>query len=142
MAWIHLHTAEAIFTSSYGNILAIKLMLALPMVILGGYHQIQLHSNLMSVASLNKGGQERHKEKTDTKINGMKSSSDQIRSSISLQYDPSMKFSKTIKIESFIGIGVLILDFISYNYFSTFHIIPGISIWRKYTRGRRLHTFI
>ena len=27
MAWIHLHTAEAIFTSSYGNILAIKLLL-------------------------------------------------------------------------------------------------------------------
>jgi putative copper export protein len=108
MAWIHLHTAEAIFTSSYGNILAIKLMLALPMVILGGYHQIRLHSNLMSVASLNKGGQEQHKEKIDTKINGIKSSSDQIRSSIPLQYDPSMKFSKTIKIESIIGIGVLI----------------------------------
>ena len=86
MAWIHLHAAEAIFTSLYGNILAIKLLLALPMIILGAYHQIKLHSSLMNVASLNKGGHERH----DDKIG-----------------DPSMKFSKTIKIESLIGIAVL-----------------------------------
>ena len=86
MAWIHLHAAEAIFTSLYGNILAIKLLLALPMVILGAYHQIKLHSSLMNVASLNKSGHERHDDKID---------------------DPSMKFSKTIKIESLIGIGVL-----------------------------------
>ena len=58
MAWIHLHTGEAIFTSSYGNILIIKLLLILPMVLLGGYHQIKLHGNLMTVASLGKYGQE------------------------------------------------------------------------------------
>ena len=86
MAWIHLHAAEAIFTSLYGNILAIKLLLALPMIILGAYHQIKLHSSLMNVASLNKGGHERHDDKID---------------------DPSMKFSKTIKIESLFGIAVL-----------------------------------
>jgi copper transport protein len=86
MAWIHLHAAEAIFTSLYGNILAIKLLLALPMIILGAYHQIKLHSSLMNVASLNKGGHVRH----DDKIG-----------------DPSMKFSKTIKIESLFGIAVL-----------------------------------
>ena len=57
MAWIHLHTAEAIFTSSYGNILVVKLLLALPMVILGGYHQIKLHGSLMTTARLNRGGQ-------------------------------------------------------------------------------------
>jgi copper transport protein len=85
MAWIHLHTAEAIFTSSYGNILTIKLLLILPMVILGGYHQITLHGSLMTVASLNKGKQKQQGEN-----------------------DPSGKFSKTIKIESLIGIGVLV----------------------------------
>src|SRR5215208_1544686 len=61
MAWIHLHTAEAIFTSSYGNILAIKLLLVLPMVVLGAYHQTKLHSSLMKVAGLNEEGQERFK---------------------------------------------------------------------------------
>jgi copper transport protein len=106
MAWIHLHTAEAIFTSSYGNILSIKLLLILPMVILGGYHQIKLHGRLMAVASLGKG---RHKQQ-GAKINAynMESSNDCKESPFSLQFDPSRKFSKTIKIESFIGIGVLV----------------------------------
>jgi uncharacterized membrane protein len=35
MAWIHLHTAEAIFTSSYGNILTIKLLLYYQWLFLG-----------------------------------------------------------------------------------------------------------
>jgi copper transport protein len=101
MAWIHLHTAETIFTSSYGNILTIKLLLILPMVVLGGYHQIKLHGNLMTVANLNKYKQEQQREKINTY--GSDSTS-----FIPLQYDPSRKFSKTIKIESLIGIGVLV----------------------------------
>jgi copper transport protein len=106
MAWIHLHTAEAIFTSSYGNILAIKLLLILPMVVLGGYHQIKLHGSLMTVASLNKGKQEQQGEKIN--VYGMDSSNDGKRSLFLSKNDPSEKFSKTIKIESLIGIGVLI----------------------------------
>jgi copper transport protein len=104
MAWIHLHTAEAIFTSSYGNILTIKLLLILPMVILGGYHQIKLHRSLMVVTSLGKGEQEQQGEKIN--VHDTESSND--HKSSTLQYDPSKKFSKTIKIESLIGIGVLI----------------------------------
>ena len=106
MAWIHLHTAEAIFTSSYGNILAIKLLLILPMVILGGYHQIRLHSSLMMVANLSKDGQWQQREKINAP--GMGLSDDCKTSPFSQQYDPSERFSKTIKIESFIGIGVLV----------------------------------
>src|SRR5215208_4854266 len=101
MAWIHLHTAEALFTSSYGNILTIKLLLILPMVVLGGYHQIKLHGNLMTVANLNKDKQEQQREKINTYGNDS-------TSFIPLQYDPSRKFSKTIKTESLIGIGVLV----------------------------------
>ena len=105
MAWIHLHTAEAIFTSSYGNILAIKLLLILPMVILGGYHQIKLHGNLITVASLSKYEQ---KQQVENINDNMESSNYRKRSTFSLHYDPSGKFSKTIKIESLIGIGVLV----------------------------------
>jgi putative copper export protein len=105
MAWIHLHTAEAIFTSSYGNILAIKLLLILPMVILGGYHQIKLHGNLITVASLSKYGQKQQAENIN---DSMESSNQHKRSTFPLHYDPSGKFSKTIKIESLIGIGVLV----------------------------------
>jgi len=106
MAWIHLHTAEAIFTSSYGNILAIKLLLILPMVILGGYHQIKLHGSLMAVASLKKSRLEQDRKKIN--IYNMESSNDRKRDAFPLQYNPSKKFSKTVKIESLIGIGVLV----------------------------------
>ena len=106
MAWIHLHTAEAIFTSSYGNILAIKLLLTLPMVILGGYHQIKLHGSLMAVASLKKGRLEQNRKKIN--LYSMESSEDRKRDAFLLQYNPSKKFSKTVKIESLIGIGVLV----------------------------------
>ena len=106
MAWIHLHTAEAIFTSSYGNILVIKLLLILPMIILGGYHQIKLHGNLMTVASFSKGKQEQQGEKINAY--GMEPSNAGKRSLIPLKNNPSEKFSKTIKIESLVGIGVLV----------------------------------
>jgi copper transport protein len=106
MAWIHLHTAEAIFTSSYGNILAIKLLLILPMVILGGYHQIKLHGSLMAVTSLKKSGLEQNGKKINTYSMG--SSNDLKRDTFPFQYSPSEKFSKTVKIESLIGIGVLV----------------------------------
>jgi uncharacterized membrane protein len=106
MAWIHLHTAEAIFTSSYGNILAIKLLLILPMVILGGYHQIKLHGSLMAVASLKKSILEQNGKKINRY--SMESSNDLKRDTFPFQYSPSEKFSKTVKIESLIGIGVLV----------------------------------
>jgi copper transport protein len=106
MAWIHLHTAEAIFTSSYGNILAIKLLLILPMVILGGYHQIKLHGSLMAVASLKKSRLEQNGKKINTY--NMESSNDRKSDTFPFQSNPSEKFSKTVKIESLIGIGVLV----------------------------------
>jgi putative copper export protein len=106
MAWIHLHTVDAIFTSSYGNILTIKLLLILPMVILGGYHQIKLHGSLMTVASLSKGGRDKQGEKINAC--SIESSNDRKRGTFPLQYDSSEKFSKTVKIESLIGIGVLV----------------------------------
>jgi putative copper export protein len=106
MAWIHLHTAEAIFTSSYGNILAIKLLLILPMVILGGYHQIKLHGSLMSVASFRKSRLEQQREEINAY--NLKSTNDLDRSTFPLRNSPSEKFSKTVKIESLIGIGVLV----------------------------------
>jgi copper transport protein len=107
MAWIHLHTAEAIFTSSYGNILAVKLLLILPMVVLGGYHQIKLHGSLMAVTRLRKSRLEQNEKKINT-YSSMKSSNDRKRDLFPFQYNPSEKFSKTVKIESLIGIGVLV----------------------------------
>ncbi|HEX7208925.1 MAG TPA: CopD family protein [Nitrososphaeraceae archaeon] len=96
MAWIHLHTAEALFESSYGNILIIKLSAALPMVILGAYHQLKLHHSLVEVASMSINTEGRNKK--SPLLNS-------VNNNISL--DIYAKFRKTIKIESIIGIGVL-----------------------------------
>ena len=97
MAWIHLHTAEALFDSPYGNILIIKLSAALPMVILGAYHQLKLHHSLVEVASMSINTEGRNKK--SPLLNS-------VKDNISL--DIYAKFKKTIKIESIIGIGVLI----------------------------------
>ena len=131
MAWIHLHTIDAIFTSSYGNILTIKLLLILPMVILGGYHQIKLHGSLMTVASLNKGVQ----DKQGKRINAysMESSNDRKRGTFPFQYDPFGKFSKTVKIESLIGIGVLVAAS-----FLTITSPPSISLQESMSTQRSL----
>ena len=96
MAWIHLHTAEALFDSPYGNILIIKLSAALPMVILGAYHQLKLHHSLVEVASMSINTEGRNKK--SPLLNS-------VNNNISL--DIYAKFRKTIKIESIIGIGVL-----------------------------------
>jgi copper transport protein len=104
MAWIHLHTAEALFDTMYGNVLIIKLSAILPMVILGAYHQLRLHDSLVLVARIGKGG-EKSNDKRNSAVNnagGGKSNS--------LRADPFAKFSKTITIESFIGIGVLFIS--------------------------------
>jgi putative copper export protein len=103
MAWIHLHTPEALFDTMYGNILIIKLSAILPMVILGAYHQLRLHNNLVLVARI---GKERGKsnDNSNSAINPPRPSSNLL-----LGDDPFAKFIKTINIESFIGIGVLFI---------------------------------
>src|SRR3954453_17690303 len=51
MAWIHLHTFNALFDTPYGNILIVKLVTVLPLILLGGYHQLQLHNYMIAIAS-------------------------------------------------------------------------------------------
>jgi copper transport protein len=97
MAWIHLHTAEALFDSPYGNILIIKLSAALPMVILGAYHQLKLHHSLVEVASMSINTEGRNKK--SPLLNSVNNNN--------ISLDIYEKFRKTIRIESIIGIGVL-----------------------------------
>jgi copper transport protein len=66
MAWIHLHSFNAIFDTSYGNILIIKLLTALPMVLLGGYHQLKLHKYIISIASIVKKSRKEENTTTET----------------------------------------------------------------------------
>jgi copper transport protein len=78
MAWVHLHTLDSLFATPYGISLAIKLGAALPMVLLGAYHQLKLHREIVVLAK--SGGQE---------------------------YATTRRFGRTIKAEALVGIGVL-----------------------------------
>jgi copper transport protein len=82
MAWVHLHMLDSLFSTPYGTSLAIKLAAALPMVLLGAYHQLRLHRELVVIA----------------KRSGRRQQ----------EYAATARFGRTIKAEALVGIGVLL----------------------------------
>jgi hypothetical protein len=82
---------DSIFYTPYGNNLIIKLSAALPMVLLGAYHQVKLHGSILLMASI--GSKKGSPPRSDTISNT-------ANTAVS-------KFGRTVKIESLIGIGVL-----------------------------------
>jgi copper transport protein len=89
MAWIHLQSFDSLVSTQYGNNLIIKLATALPMVLLGGYHQVKLHRGIVALATI---GKKSSSSETVARNGG----------------DAVSRFSKTIKIESMLGIAVLL----------------------------------
>jgi putative copper export protein/methionine-rich copper-binding protein CopC len=98
MAWIHLHTLDSLFYTPYGNNLIIKLSAALPMVLLGAYHQVKLHKGIVLMASI--GGSKKKVEGGGYSTSVPDAVSNTTGHAVS-------KFGKTVKIESLIAIGVL-----------------------------------
>jgi putative copper export protein len=90
MAWLQLQSVGSLFTSTYGNILILKLSVIFPMIALGAYHQIKLHCVMVHAAD-----KRRHPN---------------VEPNIGDRYDPFRRFCKTIKIESLIGIAVLVIS--------------------------------
>jgi copper transport protein len=107
MAWLQLQSVGSLFNSAYGNILILKLCVIVPMIILGAYHQIKLHCVMVRTVSRESELLEQpkilsdSKQGKDSKISPNKSGD---------RYDPFIRFSKTVKIESLIGIAVLIIS--------------------------------
>jgi putative copper export protein len=56
MAWIQLHSFNELFYSTYGNVLIIKLAVALPVVLLGTYHQLKIHKFISTIKNIGKTG--------------------------------------------------------------------------------------
>jgi len=56
MAWIQLHTFNELFNSAYGNVLIVKLAIALPVVLLGTYHQIRIHNFTTMISNIARTG--------------------------------------------------------------------------------------
>jgi putative copper export protein len=132
MAWIQLHSLNSLFTTAYGNILIVKLSAALPLVLLGAYHQLRLHRSSVLVASLGqRRGRKDYVDSTITSGSGKESSTDNnapVSQTFSNNYvgdinnknnkypledkgkikDIPSRFSKTIKIESLLAMGVLL----------------------------------
>ena len=96
MAWIQLQSTDSLFDSLYGNILILKLCVIAPMIALGGYHQIKLHLVMVEIAQ--QGSKSREQLSVSSNINR------------GARYDPFVRFSKTIKVESLIGIAVLTIS--------------------------------
>jgi copper transport protein len=105
MAW--LQSIGSLFDSTYGNILVIKLCVIAPMIVLGAYHQIKLHYAMVQTAQI----KESNPQEQFGNIPNNLQQRDGKDSYISRggRYDPFRKFSKTIKIESLIGIAVLVI---------------------------------
>jgi len=107
MAWLQLQSVGSLFGSLYGNILILKLCVIIPMIVLGAYHQIKLHYVVVRIAQRGDKGKEQSEISSDTKRRrDYKDSYTQRRD----RYDPFRRFSKTIKIESLIGIAVLTIS--------------------------------
>jgi copper transport protein len=110
MAWIQLHTLNSLFNSSYGDILIIKLSIALPLVLLGVYHQLRLHKNAVLVASIGKaGGGGVDKSNLGQAMTSQTVQNDRNKKdNFAKVKDIPSKFSKTIKIESLVAMAVLL----------------------------------
>jgi putative copper export protein/methionine-rich copper-binding protein CopC len=121
MGWIQLHSLNNLFATPYGNILIIKLSAVLPLVLLGGYHQLKVHRSIVAVAKLgNSNIRTQIDEKSTETIqkfnsdnyNGYTNPSknkDLAARIVKDTKDVSFKFSKTIKIESLLAISVLLI---------------------------------
>lgn len=94
MAWIHIHNFDFLFGTAYGTSLIVKLSAAAPMVALGGYHQLVLHKSMIMVAADGR--------------QSIAANNDDGRNIARSRRDAAFRFGKTVKIESLVGIVVLL----------------------------------
>lgn len=107
MAWLHLQSIGSLFDSSYGNILILKLCVIVPMILLGAYHQIKLHYAMVHTAQRGNKTKEQSEIFSDPK---QRIEPRDSHTESGERYDPFLRFFKTVKIESLIGIAVLTIS--------------------------------
>jgi putative copper export protein len=108
MAWLQLQSVGSLFSTTYGNILILKLCVIFPMIALGVYHQIKLH--FVMVRTANRGSESLEQQSKNLSNRKQRKDSKVSPDNRGDRYDPFMRFSKTIKIESLIGIAVLTIS--------------------------------
>lgn len=120
MGWLQLHSLNSLFSTAYGNILIVKLSTALPLILLGSYHQLNLHKTVVAITVLGAKNHEQQSYVNIAKHGAVKSNDDKhddyfirLRKTIHKKrakssIDIAGKFGKTIKIESVLGMAVLL----------------------------------
>ena len=121
MAWVNIHSFNFLFNSDYGHILIIKLISIVPLITLGGYHQLKLHNTIVNIARLGENGYNTS-QNGNIDENNIIDSMKPRKKSLKTKQEQSKeeqrqlnkinifgKFRKTIKIESLIAIGVLLV---------------------------------
>jgi len=75
LAWIHTNSIEDLLYSDYGNVLIVKLSIALPVLLLGGYHQFWIRRifNKLSLFGSNKQAEEYNKVVNNKTLSSIKS---------------------------------------------------------------------
>jgi copper transport protein len=97
LALVHLQSLSAIFNTFYGNILIIKLSLAFPMILIGRYNQIKIQ-NYLTLSKKIKINNENNNLDSNIYVQDNKKRENQF-----------IAINKSIKIESLIGISVLVV---------------------------------
>jgi copper transport protein len=116
LAWLHLQVPDSLFETEYGNILIIKLAAILPLVVLGGYHQLRVHKSMMNVAMASRNISGRGSIVTSSSSTTTTTNNNNPRSLGNGGKMPkkdddavSHRFGRTIKAESLVAIAVLII---------------------------------
>jgi copper transport protein len=95
LAFVHLQNLSSLFTSVYGLILVIKLSLAFPMIFIGRYNQVKIYDYAKLISTSN----------ANIKHNSAAYQDSELKSNSGVFL---RKINKSLKIESMLGILVLI----------------------------------
>ena len=95
LAFVHLQNLSSLFTSVYGLILVIKLSLAFPMIFIGRYNQVKIYDYAKLISTSN----------ANIKRNSAAYQDSELKSNSGIFL---RKINKSLKIESMLGILVLV----------------------------------
>ncbi len=98
LGYIHLQSMNSVFTTLYGQILIIKLGLALPLIFIGRYSQLKIYKHTLSISSILKDLKNMDKTEYDILIQ-------QHAKKRTVLYNT---INRSLKIESLLGVSVLI----------------------------------
>lgn len=99
LGYIHLQSINSVFTTLYGQILIIKLGLAFPLIFIGRYNQLKIYKHTLSISNTLKDLKNVEKTEYDSLIQRHTEKRTFLYNTI----------NKSLKIESLLGISVLIV---------------------------------